>query len=60
MPRSYRILVTLPKFYKDFLDDMVRTGSHSSKSEVIRMALLMYHEELYKLKTIQKLGMEEG
>lgn len=48
-------MVTLTPEWLKWIDAQVSSGVFASRSEIIRMALMIYREELYKLKTIERL-----
>lgn len=43
-----RMHITLPPYYANFVKECVKNGTHASRSEVIRHALMAYIEELVK------------
>lgn len=55
MSRFKRVNITLPMEWYEWLNKEVESGIFASRSEIIRQALMIYREELYKLKTLEKL-----
>jgi len=52
---SKKLNVTLTPEWYEWLEKEKKTGVFASKSEIIRQALMIYREELHKLKTMEKL-----
>ena len=53
------VVISLTPYWKDLLDELVKSGAYATRSELVRASLLVWYEEVfYKSKGLQQISIE--